>query len=259
MKPKLNIHKMIFIFFILVLTTLSLPATSFPLQRETEPNNSIATANIFNLDGNDFVGQFYGPTDVDVFKFHVPTPGILTFVVRQLPGGRASIRNSNNDILAMKNLGSPSNSVTLQANIVVPGDYYLFMDGDTWLGPSNEDYIVTPSFSNEFTPIVTTGPATNVTTAGVKLNGTVNAKNGSTTVTFQYGLTIAYGNTVTADQSPVTGNTNTAVSKVITGLLPNKIYFYRVVASTSSNGTATGGDQTFNTGNFRYLPLILRK
>jgi len=49
------------------------------------------------------------------------------------------------------------------------------------------------------------------------LNGTVNANGDSTTVTFEYGLTTSYGNTVTAAQSPVTGATPTAVSKAITG------------------------------------------
>ena len=98
---------------------------------------------------------------------------------------------------------------------------------------------------------------------GATLNGTVNANNGSTTVTFQYGLTTVYGSTVTADQSPVTGNINTPVTKGITGLSANTTYHYRVVAASSA-GTTNGGDQAFKTlvaptpGSLIYLPLVLR-
>ncbi|MGA3086229.1 MAG: hypothetical protein ABSE95_15770 [Thermodesulfobacteriota bacterium] len=80
------------------------------------------------------------------------------------------------------------------------------------------------------------------------LNGTVNANNASTTVTFQYGLTTAYGSTVTADQSPVTGTSDTAVSKGITGLSENTTYHYRAVG-VNSVGTTNGEDMTFTTSS----------
>jgi phosphodiesterase/alkaline phosphatase D-like protein len=96
-------------------------------------------------------------------------------------------------------------------------------------------------------PTADTNTATAVTSTGATLNGTVNANNDSTTVTFQYGLTTAYGTTVPADQSPVTGTTNTAVSRAITGLTNNTTYHYRVVAQNSS-GTTYGADMTFFTG-----------
>ena len=95
-------------------------------------------------------------------------------------------------------------------------------------------------------PTATTLPATNVTTNSATLNGTVNANNTSTTVTFEYGLTTSYGSSVTASPSPVAGSSNTAVSKGITGLSPNTTYHYRVVG-VSSAGTTNGGDVTFKT------------
>jgi len=97
-------------------------------------------------------------------------------------------------------------------------------------------------------PTVTTNAASGVTNSGAILNGTVNANNASTTVTFQYGLSTEYESTVTADQSPVTGNSNTAVSKAITGLTPNTTYHFRVVGVNSS-GTTYGGDLTFATSS----------
>ena len=95
-------------------------------------------------------------------------------------------------------------------------------------------------------PTATTNAASAVTAAGATLNGTVNANNDDATVTFEYGLDTSYGDTVTADQSPVTGATDTAVSTAITGLTPSTTYHYRVVAVNSA-GTTNGNDQTFAT------------
>jgi hypothetical protein len=95
-------------------------------------------------------------------------------------------------------------------------------------------------------PTVTTNAASSVGTTGATLNGTINASNESTTVTFEYGLTASYGTTVTADQSPVTGTADTAVSKAVTGLIPNTTYHYRVVG-LNATGTSNGADKTFTT------------
>jgi phosphodiesterase/alkaline phosphatase D-like protein len=103
------------------------------------------------------------------------------------------------------------------------------------------------TFTTLAAPTVITNGATAVTTTGATLNGTVNAHNSSTTVTFQYGTTTGYGTTVTADQSPVTGTVNTAVSKAITGLTANTTYHYRVVGQNAS-GTTYGADMTLYTG-----------
>ena len=102
------------------------------------------------------------------------------------------------------------------------------------------------TFTTIAAPTVTTNAATSVTTTGATLNGTVNANTLSTTVTFQYGTTTSYGTTVTADQSPVTGTSDTAVSAVITGLTPGLTYHYRVVGA-NTGGTSYGADMTFAT------------
>lgn len=96
------------------------------------------------------------------------------------------------------------------------------------------------------TPTATTNAATSITSSGATLNGGINAKNASTTVTFEYGLTTSYGTTVTVDQSPVTGSTTTLVSKAITGLTAGTTYHYRVVG-VNTNETTTGDDMTFTT------------
>lgn len=97
-------------------------------------------------------------------------------------------------------------------------------------------------------PTATTQAATGVTAVGATLNGTVDPQNADTTVTFEYGATVAYGSTAAAAQSPLLANSgSTAVSAAITGLNPNTLYHFRVVAS-NAGGTANGADQTFTTG-----------
>jgi len=95
-------------------------------------------------------------------------------------------------------------------------------------------------------PTVNTTAATAITATTATLNGTVNANGSSTTVTFQYGLTVAYGSTITAAQSPVTGATLTSVTGAAAGLSPNTLYHYRCVG-VNAGGTTNGGDMTFTT------------
>jgi hypothetical protein len=95
-------------------------------------------------------------------------------------------------------------------------------------------------------PVATTKAASGVTVYGATLNGMVNAKNASTNVSFQYGLTTAYGKSVAAIPGTVSGTTNISVSKAITALLPNTTYHYRVVAVNGA-GKTYGPDQTFKT------------
>ena len=63
-----------------------------------------------------------------------------------------------------------------------------------------------------------------VSTTSAILNGTVNPNNLSTTVTFVWGETTGYGNTIEADQSPITGTIDVAVSAILTGLSTNTKY-----------------------------------
>jgi hypothetical protein len=96
-------------------------------------------------------------------------------------------------------------------------------------------------------PTVITLSASNVDVSSATLNGTVNANNNTATVTFEYGLTTAYGSTVNATPATVNGTTVTAVSANLSSLLLTSTYHYRVVA-TNIGGTSYGADMTFTTG-----------
>jgi filamentous hemagglutinin family protein len=96
-------------------------------------------------------------------------------------------------------------------------------------------------------PIVTTNAASAVTATGATLNGTVSSNGATTTVTFQYGLTTAYGSTATAAQSPLaSGASGVSVSAAVGGLTCNTLYHFRVVGA-NTNGTTNGADATFTT------------
>ncbi len=102
------------------------------------------------------------------------------------------------------------------------------------------------------TPVVTTLAATVIAGTSVTLNGTVNASNNSSMVTFDYGTTTAYGTTVSAAPATVTGGSSTAVGVALTGLAAGTTYHFRV-NGLNAVGTSNGADLTFTT-----LPSVLQ-
>ncbi len=100
-------------------------------------------------------------------------------------------------------------------------------------------------FSTAVPPIVTTVAALPVLPTSATLNGTVNPKNGSTTVSFEYGLTTAYGSVATISGT-MTGNTIQNFNATITGLTINSTYHYRAKAVNPA-GTVYGADMNFYT------------
>ena len=93
-------------------------------------------------------------------------------------------------------------------------------------------------------PVVTTNPATNVTTSSARLNGSLNPHGLTTTVYFKWGTTTSYGHTT--PRQTQTGNTYRNITANISGLTTHHTYHFRIVA-TNSAGTRMGSDRTFNT------------
>src|SRR6478672_6764163 len=93
-------------------------------------------------------------------------------------------------------------------------------------------------------PVLTTNPATLVASFSATLNGSVNPHGLTTTVSFQYGTTIAYGSTTPMQTQ--TGNTYRNIAANISGLSANTLYHFRI-AATNSAGTRFGSDRTFTT------------
>ena len=93
-------------------------------------------------------------------------------------------------------------------------------------------------------PVVTTNPATNVTTSSARLNGSLNPHGLTTTVYFQWGTTTSYGHTTPKQTQAQMWPRNITVN--ISGLTTHHTYHFRIVA-TNSAGTRMGSDRTFNT------------
>jgi hypothetical protein len=91
---------------------------------------------------------------------------------------------------------------------------------------------------------VNTLAATNIVATTATLNGSVNANYAPTDVTFEWGLTTAYGNTVNASPLQVTGSTLTSVSAPIGGLTTATVYHFRCVGN-GPGGTVYGNDMVF--------------
>jgi len=96
-------------------------------------------------------------------------------------------------------------------------------------------------------PTATTLVATAITATSATINGTVNANGATTTVSFSYGATSAYGSTIAATPASLPANAvGTAVSAMLSGLTCGQTYHFRVDA-TNTNGTNHGGDLSFTT------------
>ena len=104
------------------------------------------------------------------------------------------------------------------------------------------DRTYTPQAVNE----LITGNATNPTAGGETLHGSFDGDGTDTHYYFEYGTTIAYGQTTSpppgADAG--SGSGTQEVSVPVSGFLPNTVYHYRIVAVNGS-GTDYGADQRF--------------
>lgn len=101
-------------------------------------------------------------------------------------------------------------------------------------------------------PVITTGATSAITANSATLGGTANAGSlsfGSVAVSVEYGTnpTLSSG-TTTAAVSSLTGSTDTAVSKGLTGLSAGTTYYYRFKGTgLSVFGTVNGSIQSFTT------------
>ncbi len=142
-------------------------------------------------------------------------------------------------------LGSTVTPVSAAITGLLPNTTYHFRAkgvNSTGTTYGNDMTFTTPTIP----AAVVTNLASPVGTTTATVNGTVTANNANTTVTFQWGLTTAYGNTATATPASVNGMTATSVSAALTGLTINTTYHFRCVG-VNAGGTAYGLDQTFTT------------
>lgn len=131
--------------------------------------------------------------------------------------------------------------------------YHFRVDADNGVGGpvSGNDQTFMTAACPAGAPSATTGAASAISANGATLNGSASANGAATVVTFEFGLTTAYGDAgspVTAAQSPIAANaSNLPVSAAVTGLSCATTYHFRVDANNGNGGTIIGADQTFAT------------
>ncbi len=154
---------------------------------------------------------------------------------------------------------SPSGETTLKA-----GESELFTCEHTLSGGDENPYknfaVITGSGVEKISNVVevsieglgtppeaVTSAASEVTKNSAQLNGTVNPHGKEVTeCKFEYGTTVGYGSSMACGSLPGKGEAPVAVSAAVSGLSPNTVYHFRVVAKTSA-GTSHGEDETFTT------------
>jgi hypothetical protein len=148
--------------------------------------------------------------------------------------------------------GQLGNDTTLSSNVPVLANLSWLTTGERIMVVGNGASHVLVSVATAPKPVATTLAATTIIDSGAKLQGTVNANGSNTNVSFEYGLSTAYGSTIAATPASVTGTTATAISATLGGLLAGTTYHYRVVA-TSAASLVYGADLTFTTSTFTVL------
>jgi len=154
---------------------------------------------------------------------------------------------------ANQNVNWSINPVTGNASITTSGLVTGIADGTVWAKAVSvqditmkDSILITISGQIPVVPTVVTLPATNITLHEATLNGSVNANYNNSSVSFEWGLTPAYGNSVNATPTQVTGGLPVSVLTNLATLASGTTYHFRCVA-TNVAGTTHGLDQSFVT------------
>src|SRR5665213_1087494 len=135
---------------------------------------------------------------------------------------------------------------------LTPGTTYHYrivasnVDGTVY---GHDQTFSTKSFSP---PTVTTSPAEGITQTSATLTGAIDPHELLTDYTFEVGGTTTYGYKI---PGIIPGAAAQTVRLVLTNLVPETTYHYRIVAS-SEGGAGSGEDQTFTTGAPLFTPAV---
>jgi uncharacterized repeat protein (TIGR02543 family) len=155
--------------------------------------------------------------------------------------GCTTIPASQSPLTASTSTSSVSAGLT---GLAMGTTYYARVTATNGAGSSNGSIV---TFTTTNVPSVTTGSATFLRNSGTEatLSGTVNPNGASTSVSFCYGTTPTLSGCTTTSAGTLTASrTPSPVSVNISGLTPNAVYYFTVLA-TNSLGTTAGSTATF--------------
>lgn len=120
--------------------------------------------------------------------------------------------------------------------------YYFVAYATNSVGTSYGDTLSFTTSGNE--PIILKYSIKNLTQTSVTLEAIVDPNQLSSNISFEYGLSTSYGNTVDAIENPIASKDTVHVD--ISGLTMNTVYHFRV-KTTNEVGTVYSNDTTFRT------------
>lgn len=126
--------------------------------------------------------------------------------------------------------------------------------GATATIPDFEKYLTMFLNYSATSPSAVTQAATDITGRTAVLNGVVNPNSAATTVSFLYGETTNYSDSIIVTATPVSGKESIPFTTTLEDLKGLTIYHYRIKAQNSL-GTSYGEDQEFTT--IEQLPIVI--
>ena len=159
--------------------------------------------------------------------------------------GYASLQTFDNSASASPGtvFGNDLTSVKAELSGLSPGKEYKYRIRAT--SPEGTITGLTKKFKTFATPVPTTRYAKNIKKTSATLCGRVTTYFLPARISFEYGTTPAYGNSIVAAENHFAPE---SLESSISGLIPETIYHYRIVAE-NSEGTYYGEDKIFRTLN----------
>ena len=212
------------------------------------PSAGLLTAAYGNLDTN----LVTGPVDFGtVWTGPGATPGLIAFWIKNPTDATLAISSitfppgySSGDWSSTIPAGkeeyfhvyfNPKTVATYAGNIVVNSDF---------VGPP---LTIPVTGLGSGAPTATTGSATIVSATSAILNGTVTPNNSLPSITFEYGPAHSYSFATTPQI--ISGASSVPISGLLTGLMPETVYDYRIAL----NGSSFGAVKTFTTPIAQYV------
>ncbi|MBL7935984.1 MAG: T9SS type A sorting domain-containing protein [Bacteroidia bacterium] len=189
-----------------------------------------------NIDGLGTAARFSNPQDIAI-------DGLGNMYVTEL---------SNMKIRKVTPIGNVTTMQVYYQNILttqVQNAYGIVCDQSgniiVDIANSSNSKIIKSSTANS---VVQTKVANSITSTSANVTGLINAVGNTTSTGFEYGLTTAYGASISATPSVANGTLNVNINAALNGLSAGTVYHYRCIGSNTL-GIEYGADMTFTTSS----------